>query len=69
MALTINKVTKSVNLVTLEKYCKLSGETKCSIYSKKAKGVWLEGREIVKAPNGKLYVNVEKAQKWIIQSN
>ena len=48
----------------LEKFEQISGYTKRSVEAKILRGVWIEGREYVRAPDGRVLVDVDGYQKW-----
>lgn len=54
-------------LVKLFKYCEISGDTQEAVYSRKRKHVWSEGAQLVKAPDGTLWVDLEEVEKWVRQ--
>lgn len=51
--------------VKLAHYCKESGDTKDAVQARRKKGVWLDGVQTCKAPNGKIYVCPEAAYQWV----
>lgn len=51
--------------VRLKKLCELTGETDDGVRSSISGGMWPEGLMWRKAPNGRIYVNVENYNRWI----
>jgi hypothetical protein len=51
--------------VLINKVIELIGYTDDAIRSKISKGVWLSGIHWRKAPDGRLFFNIEAIQKWI----
>lgn len=52
--------------VTINKCEELSGYTRRAIENKKGKGVWKEGTHWIKAPDGRIMININTIQSWII---
>jgi len=52
------------NLVTPKLFETMSGITLASQVSKRTRGVWRQGREIVKDPDGKVMVDWRKVEEW-----
>jgi len=50
---------------TIDKFSEESGMSKESIRALKKKGVWREKIHWVKAPNGRIFINVSGVEKWI----
>jgi hypothetical protein len=50
--------------VKLAAYCKLAGEEKDAVISRRRRGRWLDGRH-TKVVDGHLYVNVPEADRWV----
>lgn len=48
-------------------YAKMTDYTVDAIDSKRRNGVWLEGKQWIKAPDGKILVNWRECDKWIEQ--
>lgn len=53
-----------LNLIRLHKYADLSGYTEKALYDKIHTGVWVEGRQFCKAPDGRILINIEEVEKW-----
>ena len=51
--------------VLINKVIELIGYTDDAIRAKIKKGVWLYGTHWKKAPDGRLFFNLEAIQKWI----
>lgn len=43
----------------------MTGYTEKAIRKKIEDGVWIEGREFLKAPDGHLFVNVQGFERWV----
>lgn len=52
--------------VTIEKFHELSGYTKYAIYTKIARGVWREGHEWFRAPDGKPLISQSGVDAWAV---
>lgn len=51
--------------VLINKVIELIGYTDDAIRSKIAKGVWVVGIHWMRAPDGRLFFNLEAIQRWI----
>lgn len=51
--------------LTIDKYAELSGYTPHAIRTKVDKGVWLEGRQFRRAPDGRIMIDIEGVEKWV----
>lgn len=51
--------------VVIEKAAEITGYTRRAIEEKIARGVWLEGREWVKAPDGRRLISLKGFQQWV----
>lgn len=51
--------------LTIDKFSEVSGYTKEAIRSKIKRGQWLEGREWMKAPDGRNLINMEGYEQWV----
>jgi len=54
--------------VKLRKYCELSGDTKDAVNAKRKNGLWAEGVQWRKAPDNKIWINLEAIDKWVEKS-
>jgi len=54
--------------VKLRKYCELSGDTKDAVNAKRRNGLWAEGVQWRKAPDNKIWINLEAIDKWVENS-
>jgi hypothetical protein len=55
-----------VRFVTIAKFCELTGMTPAAVYTKKCKGVWLEGTVWRYAPGSKtILMDIEAYEKWV----
>jgi len=55
--------------VTLEKHKEETGYTPAAMRSKIARGDLIEGVHYVKAPDGRININIKEWNKWIMSSN
>lgn len=53
--------------VLIKKAAELTGYTDRAIESKIDKGQWLEGVHYNKAPDGRVFIDLEEIEKWITQ--
>lgn len=51
--------------VLIPKAAELTGYTRRAIEDKIAKGVWVEGREWIKAPDGHRLISIKGYQSWV----
>lgn len=51
--------------VRVKKFTELTGYTEKAIYHKIDDGVWIEGREYRRAPDGSICIDIEGYQKWV----
>lgn len=51
--------------VLIPKAAEITGYTRRAIEDKIAKGVWIEGREWVKAPDGHRLISIKGYQAWV----
>lgn len=65
MPITIHKDAKPCKWIKLKKYCELTGDTPASVHARRHKGKWIDGKQTIIAPDGKLWVNTEETEKWI----
>ncbi len=54
-----------LNWITVKKMSELSGITIDAINSNRKKGYWREGIHWRKAPNGRIFININAVEKWI----
>ena len=47
----------------------LTGYTKDAIETKIARGVWIEGREYRRAPDGRILIDMRGYEKWVESQN
>ena len=53
--------------VLIKRCAELTGYTVQAIESKIAKGHWLEGRHYTKAPDGRIFCDLEEIESWICE--
>ena len=69
MAVYINKTARPCEWVKLKKYSQLTGDTSSAVHARRHKGQWIDGRHTMLAPDKKIWVNLEEAQKWVKYGN
>jgi hypothetical protein len=50
--------------VTIKRFAELSGYTEAAIRGKIREGVWLESVVWIKAPDGRILIDIEGYEKW-----
>jgi hypothetical protein len=55
--------------VTIKRYSEQSGYTEEAIRQKIKKGVWRLTKHVHRAPDGRLLINVEEVERWIVSSH
>ena len=60
----------SINVVwvLIPTFCELTGYTDKAVRRKIEDGVWIEGRQYKKAPDGRITMNIEEYYKWVEQA-
>lgn len=51
--------------VSIDLAAAMFGTTRSSIENRISKGVWLEGRQYHRAPDGTIWVNVKGVNQWV----
>lgn len=51
--------------VTVSLAAAVTGLTQKAIYKKIENGVWLEGKEYRRAPDGRLYISLRGFERWV----
>ncbi|AIO96640.1 excisionase [Burkholderia pseudomallei] len=51
--------------VTVLKFCELTGYTEDAVKSKRRDGVWLAGQLWIKAPDGRILMDLEGYEAWV----
>ncbi|AXY83348.1 hypothetical protein [Acidovorax phage ACPWH] len=51
-------------LKLISAFCQDTGYTEKAVRHKMTDGTWVEGREFVKAPDGRLMVDTDKFDEW-----
>jgi hypothetical protein len=55
-----------VRFVMLKRFEELTGYTEKAVRAKMARGVWLQDREFVKAPDGHVLMDLEGYERWVL---
>lgn len=50
--------------VTIPRFVELSGYTEEAVHKKIERGVWLQDREYVRAPDGRILISLQGFDKW-----
>lgn len=56
-----------MRFVTVKKFAEQSGYSINAINCKIDKGIWLEGKEWIKAPDGRRLIDLKEFEKWVTQ--
>jgi hypothetical protein len=48
----------------VKKFCEMTGWTEKAVSRKREEGVWIEGREYHKAPDGSIVIDILGYNKW-----
>ncbi|MCD9029398.1 excisionase [Luteimonas sp. BDR2-5] len=56
----------SVRFVTLKRFHELTGYSEEASRSKIKRGDWLQDREFVKAPDGRVLMDLEAYEQWVL---
>lgn len=59
-------MTRGARFVLPALFESLTGYTTKAVQRKIESGIWLEGREYVKAPDGRRLIDMEGYQKWVL---
>jgi hypothetical protein len=51
--------------VTIKLYATISGRSEQAIRHKISRGIWIEGREIIRDPEGRVMIDREGVQRWL----
>lgn len=51
--------------IRVKRFTELTGWTERAVYCKVSKGVWLEGKEYRKAPDGSTLIDLEGYDRWV----
>lgn len=54
-----------IRYLTIRRFAELSGYSEEAVRRKIECGVWLEGDVFVKAPDGRILVDVERYERWV----
>ena len=56
-----------VRFVTISRHSQISGYSEDAIRTKIRDGVWLQGHEYQKAPDGRILIDLEGYDQWVEQ--
>jgi hypothetical protein len=54
-------------LVTIDLAATVTGLTASAMRTKIARGFWLEGRQFRRAPDGRVWIDLQGVQQWVEQ--
>lgn len=57
----------ATRFVRIAKFCQETGYTDRAVETKIHKGVWIEGREYVRAPDNNILIDMEGYNRWAAQ--
>jgi hypothetical protein len=55
-----------IDLITIPRFCALTGYSDDAVRAKMAEGVWLEDSVWVKAPDGRILISIRGYQAWAV---
>lgn len=58
-------IARPVRYVKLELFAEFTGYSVKALNQKIDKGVWMEGREFKRAPDGHRLIDIERFEKWV----
>jgi len=58
---------RPVRFVTAKLFEQLTGYTEKAVEHKRAEGVWREGREYRRAPDGRILIDLEGFEAWVVK--
>jgi hypothetical protein len=53
--------------VRLPIFAAITGNTEKSAQEKISKGVWIEGREYIRAPDGHIHIDLKGYDRWLLR--
>ena len=62
-------MTSSIRYVTIRRFAEATGYTENAIRTKIRDGVWREGQEWVKAPDGRNLIDIEGYNAWVVSGS
>lgn len=61
----MNAMTINVQYVLIPAFCMLTGYTEKAVRRKLEEGVWIEGKQYRKAPDGRITMSLPEYYKWV----
>jgi len=52
-------------LVKLDHYCKLTGDTRQAVYSRMKRGQWVDGKHCHMREGRRLWIDIEEVNAWV----
>jgi len=65
----MNQVTVNLMWVLIPAFAALTGYSEKAVRRKLEDGVWIEGKHYLKAPDGRITMNLQEYYKWVEQRN
>lgn len=59
----------AARFVRIPKFCEETGYTKDAVNTKISRGVWVEGREWILAPDGNRIIDMEGYNRWVAKQH
>jgi len=53
-----------IDLITVKRFCRLTGYSDDAVRAKMANGVWLQGAIWIKAPDGRILISIKGYETW-----
>ena len=60
-----NKRTVCGDLVKLDHYCKLTGDTRQAVHSRRKRGQWLDGKHCYLLEGRRLWIDINEVNAWV----
>lgn len=57
----------TLRYVLIGRFCELTGYTEKGVRRKIEDGVWREGREFRRSPDGRIHIDLQGYEKWLVQ--
>lgn len=55
-----------IDHITIDAFCERTGYTRKAVERKIQDGVWLQGHEYVRAPDGRVLISIKGYHKWAV---
>ncbi|QDQ25266.1 excisionase [Chitinimonas arctica] len=57
-----------LRFVTVERFAELSGYTPHAIRAKISRGIWRHGDVVIKAPDNRILIDVQRYEEWVLSA-